>query len=72
MEEEDEIVSKQLLALKRRQITKNEKILFLLDLDSENNVQWDSDNSSSTPGARTRFQCVIENLEMVLRHNSMY
>jgi hypothetical protein len=57
--EQDQI----LLSAKRRQMTKTEKILFLLDLDRENNMPWESTDASS--GAHTRFQCIVESLEMV-------
>lgn len=58
-DEQDQIF----LSAKRRQMTKNEKIFFLLDLDGENNMPWETTDASS--GVHTRFQCIVESLEMV-------
>lgn len=51
---------------KRKQLVKDEKLLFLFDVDAENLTPWDS--SDSTP----RFIIIKDALEMVIKRKSNF
>ena len=58
------------ISIKRNQITKDEKILFLVDMDPENRSPWDNVDSSSN--TVLRYQVINEALEMIVKRKSNF
>ena len=62
---------------KRRQIIKDEKILFLLDFDPENNISWELESitqyqEQQQSSYNTRYCALKESLEMLIKRKSNF